>query len=33
LFHEYDEDFDGYLDEDEFVRMMIESGIESWKLK
>ena len=29
LFHEYDEDFDGYLDEDEFVRMMIESGIES----
>ena len=33
LFHEYDEDFDGYLDDEEFVRMMIESGIESWKLK
>lgn len=28
LFHEYDEDFDGYLDEEEFVRMMIESGVE-----
>ena len=28
LFHEYDEDFDGYLDEEEFARMMIESGVE-----
>jgi hypothetical protein len=24
----YDEDFDGYLDEEEFTRMMIESGVE-----
>jgi Ca2+-binding EF-hand superfamily protein len=29
LFHEYDENFDGYLDQEEFVRMMIESGVES----
>ena len=28
LFHEYDEDFDGYLDEEEFTLMMMDTGIE-----
>lgn len=28
LFHDYDEDFDGYLDEDEFTLMMMDTGIE-----
>ena len=29
LFHEYDEDFDGYLGEDEFILMMNDTGIEN----